>query len=38
MEKKTLTFTFENPNRNGAFEQMLQMILIEKLAQQRTGK
>lgn len=35
MAKQNVTYTFENPNRDGVFEQILQQLLIEKLATQQ---
>ena len=34
MEKQYINFTFENPNRDGVLERVLQQILIDKLAAQ----
>ena len=34
MEKQRVTYTFENPNRDEAFERVFQRILIDKLAVQ----
>ena len=37
MAKQHVTYTFENPNRAEAFEQVFRQILIDKLAAQRDG-
>jgi hypothetical protein len=38
MEKQRVTYTFENPNRDEAFERAFQRILIDKLAAQEREK
>lgn len=38
MEKQHVTYTFENPNRDEAFERVFQQILIDKLAAQQQNE